>query len=74
MLSSAENLDEIQKEIRQKVIDAFEELNEKVQKSYDLFDHYNTVLETYRNIADLNTAAIGKEARELIKNLDNSML
>lgn len=74
LLDITETLDDLQKEIREKVIDTFDELNEKVQDSYDFFSHYNTLLESYRNIADLNTAAIGKESRELIRMLDNSML
>ena len=74
LLDITETLDDLQKEIREKVIDTFDELNKKVQESYDFFSHYNTLLESYRNIADLNTAAIGKESRELIRMLDNSML
>jgi hypothetical protein len=43
----------MRKTIVEKVISALNDLNEKVQKSYDKFDAYNSVLEKYKNITDL---------------------
>lgn len=75
LLDTASTLDELQSEILDKVISGFDDLNEKVQDSYDYFSHWNTVLENYRDIVDLNMSALGgKQARDLIKTIDNSML
>ena len=53
LLQANESLLEMRKTITDKLISAFEDLNEKVQRSYELFDHYNTTLEHYKNITDL---------------------
>lgn len=57
-----------------KVVDSFTELNDKVAESYDLFDHYNTVLENYKNITDLMGRHMNIQQKELLRSLDNAML
>jgi len=51
-----------------KVIDGLDALNDKVSESYDLFSHYNDVLEDYRNITDLLGGRIGNAQSNAIVN------
>jgi hypothetical protein len=44
-----------------KVIDAFNAVNEKIEKSIDIFDHYNTVLTDYKEIVELLNIRATKE-------------
>ena len=53
LLKANQDLLEMRKTITDKLISTFEDLNEKVQRSYELFDHYNITLEHYKNITDL---------------------
>jgi len=34
-------------------METFDSFNEKLQTSVDVFDHYNSVLESYKNIVDI---------------------
>jgi phage-related tail fiber protein len=64
----------MRKTIIDKVVSAFDDLNEKVQKSYDKFDAYNSVLEKYKNITDLMGRNMSAQSRQIMNQLSNTML
>ena len=74
LLKANSALLEMRKTIIEKVINAFNDLNDKVQKSYDNFDKYNSILEKYKNITDLIGKNISTQSRNIINQLNNSML
>lgn len=74
LLKANKDLLEMRKTIIDKVINAFDDLNEKVQKSYDKFDAYNSVLEKYKNITDLMGRNMSAQSRQIMNQLSNTML
>ena len=74
LLKANSALLEMRKTIIEKVINAFNDLNDKVQKSYDNFDKYNSILEKYKNITDLIGKNISTQSRNIINQLNNNML
>lgn len=74
LLTANKDLLEIRKTIVEKVISALNDLNEKVQKSYDKFDAYNSVLEKYKNITDLMGRNMSAQSRQIMNQLSNTML
>lgn len=74
LLQANQDLLEMRKTIVDKLISAFDDLNEKVQKSYDNFDNYNSVLEHYKNITDLMGRNISAQSRDIMNKLNDSML
>ena len=53
---------------------AIDELTAKVEKQISIFDHYNNMLSTLRNITDLQGIKITKELRQTLMQLDESMI
>ena len=53
LLDLNEQFDDIRATIEEKVMETFDSFNEKLQTSVDIFDHYNNVLESYKNIVDI---------------------
>ena len=74
LLEANQAMMELRTNIAERVLDTFDQLNEKVENSYDLFDHYNSILETYKDITDLLGQQINNQQRQLIDNLNNAML
>lgn len=74
LLKANQDLLEMRKTIIDKVINAFDNLNEKVQKSYDKFNAYNSVLEKYKNITDLMGRNMSAQSRQIMNQLSNTML
>ena len=74
LLTANKDLLEMRKTIVEKVISALNDLNEKVQKSYDKFDAYNSVLEKYKNITDLMGRNMSAQSRQIMNQLSNTML
>lgn len=74
LLQANQDLLEMRKTIVDKLTSAFDDLNEKVQKSYDNFDNYNSVLESYKNITDLMGRNISAQSRDIMNKLNDSML
>lgn len=73
LLDANKELLEMRTTIVDKVIDAFEQLNEKVQKAYEKFDQYTSVLEHYKNLSDLLIPSLGKQSKILMDQLNNAM-
>lgn len=74
ILEADEAIMELRTNISERVLDTFDQLNEKVEKGYSLFEHYNSILETYKDITDLMGRSVNQEQRKLIEDLNNAML
>jgi len=44
-----------------KILDVFDEFNDKVKTQYDLFSHYKDTLQVYKDITDLMGRSVNKE-------------
>ena len=64
----------MRREVIDRVIDGFDKLNEKVKNSYDNFNHYNSVLEKYKNITDLMGVSLNQQNQELLEALGRATL
>lgn len=53
---------------------AFEELNNNVQESTELFDHYGSLLESLKDISDLQGTIMNKDLQKAMDSLNKSML
>lgn len=53
LLDLNEQLDEIRETVEEKLMEAFDAWQEKLEKGIDTIDHYGSVLESYQNIIDI---------------------
>lgn len=53
---------------------AFEELNGNIQESTELFDHYGNLLESLKDISDLQGTIMNKDLQKAIDSLNKSMI
>ena len=74
LLQLNQQLLEMRDTVADKVVDALEKMNEEIQKSYENFDHYNSVLEYYKNINDLINIGNTKMSKEIAGKLNRAML
>lgn len=74
LLDANKELLKMREEIINKVLDSFDKLNEKVQKSYDNFDNYNSILESYTNITDLLGMRLNQQHQQLLHDLGRASL
>ena len=73
ILEYIEELEEFKTKGVEEFGEAFEQLNSNVRESIDLFDHYNSLMETLKNIVSLQGAKISPELQTLIKHMDALM-
>lgn len=57
LLSLSEELQEVREEVQERLINAFDQWNEELDKGIEKFDHYNSIMENYKNMIDI----VGKE-------------
>lgn len=74
LLQLNQQLLEMHDTVTNKVIDSLQKMDEEVQKSYDNFDHYNSVLEHYKNINDLINIGNTKMSKEIAGKLNRAIL
>ena len=74
LLALNEELLEVRKSVQEKVMDTFDEFNEKLEDQIDLFDHYNAILENYKNIIDIVGRSYLKVDKELMKTLNQATI
>lgn len=74
ILDYIESLQDYKKKGVEKLIAAFDELNEKVNAQVELFSHYSGLLSSIRDIADLQGIRLPKDFRNVINQLNNSMI
>ena len=74
LLSLNEELLEVRRSVQDKVMETFDEFNEKIEDQIDLFDHYNAILENYKNIIDIVGRSYLKVDKELMKTLNQATI
>ena len=74
MVDVMEEMDDEKLDWTEKLSQAFDELNEKVENGLNLFDHYQSLLENLSNISDLMGTGITPQSRKLLKDLNIGLL
>ena len=73
LLDYIEELEEFKTKGVEEFGEAFSELNDNVRSSIDLFDHYNSLLSSLKNITDLQGVKLSAEMRAVMKDMDTAM-
>lgn len=73
LLDYIEELEEFKTKGVEEFGDAFDELNDNVRSSIDLFDHYNQLLSSLKNITDLQGIKLTAELKAARKEIDQIM-
>jgi hypothetical protein len=74
LLDLNKELLEVRESVQEKIMDTFDEFNEKLEDQIDLFDHYNKILENYKNIIDIVGKSYLKVDKELLKTLNQATI
>ena len=74
MVDVMEEMDDEKLDWTEKLSQAFDELNTKVENGLNLFDHYQSLLENLSNISDLMGTGITPQSRKLLKDLNVGLL
>ena len=73
LLDYIEELEDFKTKGIEEFSDAFDELNDNVRSSIDLFDHYNQLLSSLKNITDLQGIKLTAELKAARKEIDQIM-
>lgn len=73
LLGYIEELEDFKTKGVEEFSDAFDELNDNVRSSIDLFDHYNQLLSSLKNITDLQGIKLTAELKAARKEIDQIM-
>lgn len=73
LLDYIEELEDFKTKGVEEFSDAFDELNDNVRSSIDLFDHYNQLLSSLKNITDLQGIKLTTELKAARKEIDQIM-
>lgn len=73
LLDYIEELEEFKTKGVEEFGEAFNELNDNVRSSIDLFDHYNQLLSNLKNITDLQGVKISAEMKAAMREIDAAM-
>ena len=65
---------DVRKAVQEEVMETFDEFNDKLEDQIDLFDHYNAILENYKNIIDIVGKSYLKVDRELLRTLNQATI
>ena len=74
ILEANQELLEMRNTIQEKVLDSFNQFSDDLQKQMDLFEHYQTILESVKDITSLLGTELTKSSKEVIRNLNRAML
>ncbi len=74
LLEANQTLLEMRTTIVDKVLSVLDDFNEKIQRSYDKFDTYNSILENYKNINELIGTQLSSQSKDIANRLNQSML
>jgi len=74
LLDLSEELQEVREEVQERLLDAFDEWNEELDEGIEKFDHYNSIMENYKNMIEI----VGKEYLKIdnkaLGDLDQAMV
>lgn len=74
ILEANQELLEMRNTIQEKVLDSFNQFSDDLQEQMDLFEHYQTILESVKDITSLLGTELTKSSKEVIRNLNHAML
>lgn len=74
ILEANQELLEMRDTIQEKVLDSFDQFSDDLQEQMDLFEHYQTILESVKDITSLLGTELTKSSKEVIRNLNRAML
>ena len=74
ILEANQELLEMRDTIQEKVLDSFNQFSDDLQKQMDLFEHYQTILKSVKDITSLLGTELTKSSKEVIRNLNRAML
>lgn len=74
ILEANQELLEMRNTIQEKVLDSFNQFSDDLQEQMDLFEHYQTILESVKDITSLLGTELTKSSKEVIRNLNRAML
>ena len=74
ILEANQELLEMRDTIQEKVLDSFDQFSEDLEEQMDLFEHYQTILESVKDITSLLGTELTKSSKEVIRNLNRAML
>lgn len=74
ILEANQELLEMRDTIQEKVLDSFDQFSEDLQEQMDLFEHYQNILESVKDITSLLGTELTKSSKEVIRNLNRAML
>ena len=74
ILEANQELLEMRNTIQEKVLDSFDQFSEDLEDQMELFEHYQTILESVKDITSLLGTELTKSSKEVIRNLNRAML
>ena len=74
LLDLSEELQKVREEVQERLLNAFDEWNEELDEGIEKFDHYNSIMENYKNMIEI----VGKEYLKIdnkaLGDLDQAMV
>ena len=74
LLNYIEDLEDLKTKGIDELNQAFDELNDNIQSSMDLFNYYQDTLDNLKNIIDLQGVTISKDLRDVFQTINQTLL
>lgn len=74
ILEANQELLEMRATIQEKVLDSFNQFSENIQDQIDLFEHYQNILESVKDITSLLGAQLNEQSKLVLRNLNRSLI
>lgn len=74
ILEANQELLEMRNNVLEKVMDSFDKFSEDMQDQIDLFEHYQSILESVKDITSLLNVQLGKQAQDVVRNINRSLM
>ena len=74
ILEANQELLEMRATIQEKVLDSFNQFNKDIQDQIDLFEHYQNILESVKDITSLLGAQLNEQSKLVLRNLNRSLM
>lgn len=74
ILEANQELLEMRDNVLEKVMDSFDKFSEDMQDQIDLFEHYQSILESVKDITSLLNVQLGKQAQDVVRNINRSLM
>lgn len=74
ILEANQELLEMRDTIQEQVLESFEQFNEDLEQQIEIFEHYESVMSTVKDIASLLGNTLGDSSRRVLHDLNRAML